>query len=99
MKKPTHITCRCWFQRTYGNTYFSAVVFFDNGEQAKIISYEYGYGDHCLDAALDWLGANDFVTLPPKYSNGMRSHSTTIFLREELKCTYEIIDVERKKDL
>lgn len=99
MKKPTHITVKHWFQKTYGNTYFSATVFFDDGSEELAIAYEYGYGDHGLAECLEWLGANGYATLPPRHSNGMKGYNTTIFLREVLNCSYEIVDVERKKDL
>ena len=45
MKKPIHITVNRWFQKTYGNTYFSAYVEFDDGSSECLIKFEYGYGE------------------------------------------------------
>lgn len=44
MKKPTNITVKRWFQKTYGNTYFSAYVTFDDGSEEQLIKFQYGYG-------------------------------------------------------
>lgn len=99
MKKPTHITCKRWFQKTYGNTYFSAYVSFDDGSTEQVIKFEYGYGSHCLDETLKYLEENGFVRASEKYENGMRKDNTTIKLREECKISYEILDVNRKKDM
>jgi hypothetical protein len=99
MKKPVHILVKRWFQATYGNTYFSATVTFDDGTEEKAIKFEYGYGDHGLQCAVEWLGENGYADLPAPYSNGMKSYNTTIFLRETLHCVYTIVDVQRKKDL
>lgn len=99
MKKATHITVRRWFQKTYGNTYFSAKVIFDDGSTEMAHTYDYGYGTHGLDQALEWLGKNGYAVLPPKHDNGANSYNTTVFLREVLNCSYDIVDVKRKKDL
>lgn len=99
MKKPTHIAVKRWFQKTYGNTYFSAYVSFDDGSTDQVLAFEYGYGDHGLDQALKFLAKQGYVTLPAPYSNGCFSYNTTIFLREEMKCSYDISDVQRKKDM
>lgn len=99
MKKPTHITIRRWFQRLYGNTYFSATVHFDDGTSDIAIPFEYGYGDHGLYQAVEWLGKQGYVTLPAPHSNGMKSYNPTVLLRESLGCSYDIIDVNRKKDM
>lgn len=50
IKKGDTITVRGnrWFQTTYGNTYFSAIVYLNDDEAARI-PFEYGYGDHYLD--------------------------------------------------
>lgn len=99
MKKPTHITCKRWFQKSFGNTYFSAYVSFDDGSTEQLIKFEYGYGDHCLSEALKELAKQGYAELPAPYSNGCSSYNTTIFLREVLNVSYDIVDVERKKDM
>lgn len=99
MKKPTHIACRRWFQKSCGNTYFSSYVSFDDGSTETLIDFEYGYGDHCLAQSLKALAAKGYVELPAPYSNGCSSYNTTIFLREQMNCSYDIVDVDRKKDM
>lgn len=49
-----HLSIRRWFDRTYGNSYFSARVFRD-GEEVLRIPFQYGYGSHpqnvaCIEA-------------------------------------------------
>lgn len=98
-RKPTHIACRRWFQKTYGNTYFSSYVSFDDGSTEQIIAFEYGYGDHCLDQSLKALAKAGYVELPAPYSNGCSSYNTTVFLREVVNVSYDVTDVQRKRDL
>ena len=92
MKKPAHIACRRWFQKTYGNTYFSSHVSFDDGSTEQIIAFEYGYGDHCLDQTLKALAEQGYAQLPVSYN-------TTVFLREVVNVSYDVTDVQRKRDL
>ena len=53
--KTIDIQAKEWFDRTYGNSYFSAVVTInyclENEEQIKL-HFQYGYGDHYVDMAL-----------------------------------------------
>lgn len=53
---PENITIigRRWFQRSYGNTYFSMEMFNKNELIAKV-DYEYGYGDQYRQAAFEIL--------------------------------------------
>lgn len=85
-----HIECRRWFQRTYGNTYHSVRIFAD-GAQLVFLPFAYGYGDGCLQTALDWLKANGHAPADAKYG--------TLYLRETLHASYSIVDVTRKADL
>jgi hypothetical protein len=82
--------CKRWFQRGPGNTYHSVRIFRD-GEEIAYVPYAYGYGDQCLQTGLDKL--REMGEIPPGKDYGTR------FIREELKSGYEIIDVNRKKDL
>lgn len=83
MRKVTHISCRRWFQRSYGNTYHTSTLHFDNGE-SETSPIEYGYGDGCLQTAFEMMGV---------------PYTGTRGLREDLNITYSIADVERRKDL
>ena len=90
MNKPFHIECRRWFQRTYGNTYHSVRIYCD-GKEIAYVPFEYGYGDQCLQTAIDWLKKNNLIPADASYG--------TRYLREELHSTYDIVDVARKRDL
>lgn len=85
-----NILCKRWFQRTYGNTYHSVRIMEDGAELAYI-PFRYGYGEQCLQTALDWLKANGKA--PPDAEYG------TLYLREKLGATWLIVDVDRKRDL
>lgn len=87
-----HIEGRRWFQKLYGNTYNSVRIYAN-----VYLPFQYGYGEHFLDIAFDWLEENGYITRE-KASNGSRAGGT-LFLREGLGGTYSVIDVERKKDL
>lgn len=70
--KTIDVTAKEWFDRTYGNSYFSAVITLNYGmEDQKIIHlpFQYGYGDHYMDMAQQEL-ANLGYTKPEKYSYG-----------------------------
>ena len=93
-----------WFQKTYGNTYFSAIAYLD-GNQIACIDFEYGYGDHWYDMILaevskvaESLGLpdnqikGDSRPLQPwQYVKRLETHGIDVFN----SCS----DVQRKKDL
>lgn len=85
-----HIEGRRWFESTNGNTYHSVRIW-RNGKQLTTIPFEYGYDDGYLQTAMQYLIAQD---LAPKDAIG-----STRYVREDLKGTYSVIDVTRKKDL
>lgn len=88
MSKITHIECRRWRDKTYGNTYHKCTIYCDDGSVIES-QVKYGYGDHCLHTAIEVAKlASDAYKVAP-YS---------LFLREK-NITYSIIDVSRKKDL
>jgi hypothetical protein len=51
-----HIEIRRWFQRTYGNTYFSARVYREGAVCEVLIPFQYGYGSHGLWETVKTLG-------------------------------------------
>jgi hypothetical protein len=83
MKKVTHISGKRWFQKTYGNTYHTTTLHYDDGS-SRHCGPTYGYGDSYLQTAYEMMG------LP---------YAGTRSLRENLNITYDVADVERKKDL
>ena len=80
------IVGRRWFQKSYGNTYHSVVVYINGGE-GHTVPFAYGYGDGYIQTGLDkaeevlgrklarWWGDRNFVL------------------------ETSVIDVKRKKDL
>lgn len=59
-----------------------------NGGQVIYLPFAYGYGDHFLQTALDWLKANGHVPADAQYG--------TWYLCEVLGGTYDVVDVARK---
>lgn len=91
--KTIHVSGRRWFQRTYGNTYFSAVRYV-NGEKAVSIDFEYGYGEHYIDCIKRELEKAGYL---PGIKEGqpLRQYCD----ERNIKLTYTSADVGRKKDL
>jgi len=87
------VTGRRWFQRTYGNTYFSAVGYVD-GDIKATIDFEYGYGDHYIDCIADALERAGHM--PGREENQPLWQYCN---DHNIKYNYSVSDVERKKDL
>jgi hypothetical protein len=47
IQRSLFIEGREWFDKTYGNSYFSARIWVDGG-QVAILTFQYGYGDQYL---------------------------------------------------
>lgn len=82
---------RRWFQKSYGNTYNSVVIYVDGVEVANM-PFNYGYGDHYRTIALEKLSELEIL---PKYIHKIASYE----LRENYNINYSVQDVDRKKDL
>ena len=87
--KSLHISARRWFQKTYGNTYHSVTVYI-NGERLHA-PFRYGYGEHFFQTAQELLGKARYDVKTARLES--------YHLREVLKGTYSVADVQRKKDL
>ena len=57
------ITAKEWFDKANGNSYFSARIECD-GKLITILPFQYGYGDHYIDIANDWLAENNYIASP-----------------------------------
>lgn len=91
--KTVTVIGRRWFDRTYGNTYFSAQILID-GVPVEGIDYEYGYGDQYAWEAIG--KAEKAGLIPPREEgepNWMWAERTGIALH----CA--VSDVSRKRDL
>lgn len=93
------ITGRRWFQRSAGNTYFSAHGYID-GELVASIDFAYGYGDYYVQAITDEFERLGYMPNREHYSNGGAQPAWQYF-RDQLGANYatEVTDVSRKKDL
>ncbi len=85
-----------WFQRRYGNTYFSAEIFVDHVLVHKI-DFRYGYDDQYLWEAFEWLHQEGYI--PAQKDSAARPPPWLICEEIDCKLIYRAIDVERKKDL
>lgn len=97
MIKTIDIQAKKWFQRLYGNTYFTAeiTVNFDmESEQSISLPFQYGFGNHFEDVARNELVERGLVTKTTDYDS-LHSicHDMGIILRSSSH------DVKRKKDL
>ena len=90
---------RRWFDKRYGNTYFSCRVHVD-GETVVNIDYEYGYGDMYLQRAQEELFKQGRLPGMTKQEWGGLSPLLSIWARENgVKLIVDVADVARKKDL
>jgi len=85
-----------WFQKSYGNTYhvayISALV---DGKWIYLGNTEmqYGYGDHYLVTAGQWLIDNGYIECDSEY------FLSNYNVREAFAVDYYAQDVDRKSDL
>ena len=82
---------RRWFQRSYGNTYFTADIYV-NDRRAAYIPESYGYGDYYLQAAAEKLKELGFM--PSEESVLWRWASD-----QGIDFQYSAEDVRRMRDL
>lgn len=88
---PINVECRRWFQRSYGNTYHSATVYWDDGSVSSS-GREYGYGEQCLQTALRVMREHGGMAIPDRVC-------PSLYIREELGIPYTVTDVSRERDL
>lgn len=62
--KTIDINAKEWFDKTYGNSYFSANITINFGmktEKSFSMPFQYGYGDHYIDMAFQELKKKGFI--------------------------------------
>ena len=92
-KTSVSITVRRWFQKTYGNTYFSASALVD-GKPVEGIDFDYGYGSHGEYQMMKKLIQDGHV------KKVFRGIVPSVYARDlGLNYHCETIDVSRKRDL
>ena len=84
---------RRWFQRSYGNTYFTADILV-NGAQVGHLDRQYGYGDHYVDMATEWLEENGYIKRDSEHQPLWQLRD-----RDGFNLVCRATDVERQKDL
>lgn len=90
--KKVEIYGKRWFQRSYGNTYFSVEIHINNNFVHKI-DYQYGYGDQFQHVAFKWLKENGYV------KTDENTWSWRYFKENNIEYSVYAQDVKRKKDL
>ena len=94
------IQAKEWFDKTYGNSYFSARVYIDD-QQVAILPFQYGYGDHYIDIANQYLIKNDLIK-GERHSNGVwpslwrycEDHKIKLITFKQEKCLKRDLDKE-----
>jgi hypothetical protein len=85
---------RKWFERTNGNTYFSAIALYNGAEVARI-DFEYGYGEQWLYEITKAIQSQAIEARqdqqPWQYIDKLESQGIAVFTNCE--------DIKRKKDL
>lgn len=90
---------RRWFQRSYGNTYFTARILI-NDELAAELPKQYGYGDHYVDVATQWLEDNGYMPGRVHHENGSAEPGWQYWRdNRNVPFLYHAIDVARERDL
>lgn len=89
---------RRWFQKSYGNTYNSAVVTI-NGEQDIEVPKGYGYEDHYLTRACEALADAGFLPGLEAYNHGGNEGLPSYCARYGIELRYSAQDVARERDL
>lgn len=94
MKQITNlnIIAKRWFQKTYGNTYHSVKIYVN--DEILVEPFAYGYYDYFFQTAQAMIEQAGYDL---KLGDSRQLDSR--HLREVLGGTYEVIDVNRKKDL
>ena len=90
-----HIQGLRWFQKSYGNTYHTAVISaLIDGKYVELgkTRMQYGYGEQYLVSAGAWLIANGFINCQEKEGYAL-SHYT---VRGSLKIEHMATDVKKK---
>jgi len=91
------VYARRWFQKTYGNTYFTADICV-NGERVGELPFQYGYGSHYEDMAAVWLEKHGFIERD-HHNNGSATPLHQFRDNCNIHLVSEATDVARKRDL
>ncbi|MCR4331051.1 MAG: hypothetical protein NUV49_04210 [Patescibacteria group bacterium] len=96
--KTLSIFGRRWFRRGIGETYCTAEITVD-GVMIHKTAEKYGYDDHYLDIAGDWLETNGFLPDREHHENGSKEALWLYCERKGITFEYRGFDVSRERDL
>lgn len=68
IERSLFIEGREWFDKTYGNSYFSARIWVD-GEIVGVLPFQYGYGHQYEYEAQKWLFSEGYLPQENKYKH------------------------------
>jgi len=90
--KSLHIVGKRWFQKSYGNTYHSVLIYVN--DEKIYYPFAYGYDNQFLQTAEELLKKSG-------YDLKLEEHESLSFwvAMERIGGTYTVYDVPRKKDL
>jgi len=86
-----------WFNRGPGNTYFVANIYV-NDKLVHAMPMEYGYGDHYIYRAADWLEENGYI-FRDHHFNGSSTPLWNVAQTAGFKLVCNVTDVKRQRDL
>ena len=89
---------RRWFDKKWGNTYFSAEGLV-NGNVVVSIKFEYGYDDHYIECIARELEKHGYMPDRKHYDYGGCEALWQYCRDRNIAYTYHVADVSRKKDL
>ena len=96
--KSIHIHGRRWFDKVNGNTYHTSAIFVD-GELVHRTPFSYGYDDHYIQSATEWLDTSGYLPELEHYDNGGSESLWRYCDRKNIKKVTEVDDLPRKRDL
>lgn len=88
---------RRWFRRGAGGTYNTASIYV-NDQKVHDLDMQYGYGDHYLWRAFDWLENNGYF-VRERYGNSGMEAPWMVAQRMGFKLLNYVTDVKRQRDL
>lgn len=92
------LTGRRWFDKPNGNTYHSSKAYI-NGELIGQVDFEYGYGESCVTQTAWGILIEKDLVKPEKFERGGHESPFTYCEKNKIKFQYDIVDVQRRKDL
>ncbi len=93
-----NIVAKEWFDKVNGNSYFSARIQI-NGKTVLACPFQYGYGDHYEDIAMNDLFDAGFAPDRIKHENGIVEHLFRYCSRHGITYTRNKEDKQLQRDV